>query len=526
MALEQYYQKRDFAKTGEPRGKAGKKAGNHFVVQHHEASREHYDFRLELDGVLKSWAVPKGPSLDPQQKRLAVHVEDHPLEYADFEGIIPQGEYGGGTVMVWDRGTWQADSGDKRDTLKAYKAGKLSFRLRGEKLHGGWALVRMRGKEKADNWLLIKEKDDTSDPETDITDEQPDSVLSGRAMRDISKDHDRIWSSDGELSEDKPETISQAKKTKFPANIKPQLATLVDKPPKGNEWLHEIKLDGYRILAYKNKNTLSLLTRNQNEYNKRFPAVTKALKQLPVDTAVMDGEVVFYGGDGKTDFHELKRVMHHGDASQLIYVAFDLLYLDGYNLRRAPLFERKHLLRALLAKEPNNALRYSDHLDMSGSSVYEKACELRLEGIISKRRDQAYHSGRNRDWQKTKCLHEQEFVIAGFSDPQGARSGFGALLLGYYADNGLQYAGRVGTGFDDDMLKRVSKKLRKREQKKSPYAHALTTAQKKNVHWVKPELVGQIEFTEWTKDGRLRHPAFQGLREDKDPRQIVREIPQ
>jgi bifunctional non-homologous end joining protein LigD len=543
MPLETYRKKRDFSRTpepkGSPRGAPKKKRGLRYVIQKHAASRLHYDFRLELDGVLKSWAVPKGPSLDPGEKRLAVHVEDHPVEYGDFEGVIPKGQYGGGTVQVWDRGTWVPEG----DPARAYAEGKLKFRLEGEKLHGGWTLVRMHGSragDRGENWLLIKElRDEEARPGSGeaIVAEHPESVVSGKTIEQIATDPQRVWDSTpggGERRATAADRRASAaahlqKGAPLPRTIEPQLATLVDAPPAGDEWIHEIKYDGYRVLCEVEGGQAKLLTRRGKDWTDHFTPIAKAMAALPAAAALLDGEVVVLEPDGTTSFQALQNALSEGRSEDLVYFAFDLLHLDGYDLRPVPLAERKRALEALLAAAGaggDGPLRWSDHVQGGGRAFLRQACSFGLEGIVSKRADLAYHSRRSRDWVKVKCLQRQEMVIGGFTEPQGSRSGLGALLVGAYENGELRYAGKVGTGFDAETLDRLRRRLDRLERREPPFSNPPRGAEARGVHWVEPKLVAEVAFTQWTRDGHLRHPTFQGLREDKDPREVVREVPE
>ncbi len=542
MGLKEYYRKRDFAITPEPRGEEKKKEGRSFVIQKHAATRLHYDFRLEMEGVLKSWAVPKGPSLDPKDKRLAMMTEDHPVEYGDFEGIIPKGQYGGGTVLLWDHGTWEPIE----DPHAGLRKGNLKFRLKGEKLHGGFALVKIKGRDARDSektWLLIKEKDEFVRPGYDITAARPESVTTGRSMEEIAADRDRVWDSGvGEVKVEKvaakgktrpagrkksidPSKLPGARKAPLPASLHAQLATAVTDPPRGDEWLHEMKFDGYRILSRLEKGRVRLVSRNGKDWTERFPSVTESVAGLGAERAVLDGEVAILLPGGKTSFQALQNYMGGAGGGQLVYYAFDLLHLDGYDLAGVALEQRKAALRGLLGGVNGGRIRYSDHVVGQGERVFENACGMGMEGIVSKRRDMPYTPGRTRGWLKVKCHLEQEVVIGGFSDPEGTRAGLGALLIGVYdGQNRLVYAGKVGTGFTDKMLQDLRRKLEAREQKASPFAAG--TGLPRNAHWVKPELVAQVAFTEWTSEGHLRHPTFRGLREDKPAAQVVREKPE
>ena len=587
--LEAYRKKRDPERTPEPFGGRRLASGRLFVVQKHAAKRLHYDLRLEMDGVLKSWAVPKGPSLDPHEKRLAVQVEDHPLEYGGFEGIIPAGEYGGGTVLLWDRGTWSSQEGEP---LEAWRKGKLKIEVQGEKLRGGWTLVRMTGSRAGDNhenWLLIKENDDTARPGSDdaLVREQVDSVESGQTIEEIAADPPRVWGADGatELETsgkraakpkragssgaakgdsgakaaasraaapakarasarrslaDLASAVPGARRGALPRTVEPELATLVSEPPAGAQWLHEIKFDGYRVVCEVRKGKARLLTRHGKDWSDRFTPVAAAAAELPVETAVLDGEVTVLLPDGKTSFQALQESFGDGDGAAamhagaaMVYFVFDLLYLDGYDLRPAPLAERKAALRALLDEagltegdEGHGPIRLSDHVTGQGGDFYRQACRFGLEGIVSKRADLAYRSGRGKDWLKVKCLHRQEMVIGGFTEPEGARTGLGALLLGVYEGGRLVYAGKVGTGFSTKVLVELRRRLEKSERQSPPFANPPRGAEARGAHWVEPKLVCEVAFTEWTRDGYLRHPTFQGLREDKAAREVRRELPQ
>jgi bifunctional non-homologous end joining protein LigD len=568
MSLREYKRKRDFHRTPEPAGgDAAKHETLQFVIQKHAASRLHYDFRLEWDGTLKSWAVPKGPSLDPAAKSLAVAVEDHPLEYADFEGIIPEGQYGGGTVLVWDRGSWEPEG----DAGKSLRNGKLSFQLKGEKLRGGWSLVRMSGRAGDDgkNWLLIKRLDKFARPDakSSILERKPRSVLSDRSLDEIAAHADRIWYSKQAAAETngrartrpiesasrrsgKPKSVKRGRSTRTnaganhlstkpgkspgarrarqPTSLRPQLATLAASVPLGDRWIHEIKFDGYRILAFLQEGEVKLITRQGQDWTQRFRRLADAFAKLPVRDGILDGEIVALNADGISEFQRLQNSLKRGDDNSLACYFFDLPWCQGFNLTPCSLLERKQLLRDLvLADNPQNdgTLRYSDHIVGQGDEVLQHACRGAMEGIVSKLADSPYQAGRTRDWLKIKCLKRQEFVIGGFSKASGSRIGFGALLLGYFDGNKLIYCGRVGTGFTAESLRELKTELKKRIIDSPRFAVAPAGADRRGVTWVKPELVGEVEFTEWTQDGRLRHPSFQGLREDKSPRSVVREAP-
>lgn len=542
MGLREYQRKRDFRKTAEPRGAPGasrKKGAPRFVVQKHDASRLHYDFRLEHEGTLKSWAVPKGPSLDPKERRLAVEVEDHPLDYGGFEGTIPQGEYGGGTVLLWDRGTWHPDD----DPRAGLRAGRLKFRLDGEKLRGGWTLVRMADKPGRPagkpNWLLIKEKDEEAraGAARDILDERPESVKSGRDLPAIAAGG-RPSSSKTSAAAAPPAKVAKtatktpgargrAARSAVPEVPAPQLATLVSEVPAGEGWLHEIKLDGYRILAGVAGGEASLWTRGGKDWADRFPAVARAVAALPVETAILDGEVVALLEDGRSSFQALQQALSESASAELAFFVFDLLYLDGVDWSGRPLLERKAALRKLLpARSGGRAaqlLRFNDHVGGDGADFYRQACAHGLEGIIAKRASNPYRPGRSSDWLKIKCSRRQEFVIGGFTEPSGSRTGLGALLLGVYQDDQLRYAGRVGTGFGTATLRTLRAGLEPLETERPAFSNPPRGAQARGVHWVRPERVAEVTFTEWTEDGLLRHPTFEGLREDKTARNVIRE---
>ena len=540
MPLEVYHKKRNFKTTPEPKGRvhARKQKGLRFVIQKHAASHLHYDFRLELSGVLLSWAVPKGPSLDPNDKRLAMHVEDHPIEYGEFEGVIPPKQYGSGTVLLWDRGTWIP----KEDPAEGYRKGKLKFELEGAKLHGGWTLVRSRsgkyGGEKS--WLLIKEDDEFARAGADarVVDDLPNSVASGRSLEEIAADPEREWHSNRSVAENvrsgavakrKPARdlakVAGARKARCPEWLQPELATLVDDAPEGDEWLHEIKYDGYRMLCHVARGRCTVYSRNRKDWTPNLPLLAAAVARLPVDEAWIDGEVIAPDASGRSSFQALQNAFAGEGAEHLAYYAFDLPFVDGYDLREVPLLERKRLLRERVPRG-EGMVRYSDHVEGKGQTFFEEACALELEGIISKRRDSAYSGRRGHDWVKVKCQQNEEMVIGGWTDPQGSRSGFGALLIGVHdAQGNLRYAGKVGTGFNEKTLAMLTRELAKRATDEPPFIDPPTGAEGRRAHWVKPDLVAQVRFTEWTRDDTLRHPSFQGLRRDKAARDVVRERP-
>jgi len=533
-ALKRYREKRNFVRTPEPSGKTSvptRPDQRLFVIQKHAASRLHYDFRLELDGTLKSWAVPKGPSLDPSQKRLAVHVEDHPLEYANFEGIIPPKQYGAGTVLIWDRGTWEP-VGDPR---AGYRQGVLKFRLEGQKLKGAWTLVRMhrRGEEEKDNWLLIKEQDDEAKKGTagDIVAHMPDSVESGQGVEQVAKGQPRVWQSNRrattKLALSKPRSevsgLPSAVKAECPEWIAPQLASLADRMPADGLWVHEIKYDGYRIVARVRDGEVRLFTRNQNDWTEKLKPQVDALVSLGLSNAWLDGEAAVFTEEGKTDFQALQNAFDLHAPRPIVYCLFDVMYANGYDLRQVPLVERKRLLASLIGEDRTGVIRYSDHIEGSGQAAFAEACRQGLEGLISKRGDSLYRSGRGRNWLKVKCEQRQEFVIGGYTDPAGSRKGFGALLVGVYQAERLTYAGKVGTGYSETSLRELHAQLKRLEQARAPFVNPPTGYDAKGAHWVKPTLVAEVRFAEWTKEGILRQPSFQGLRQDKRPQGIIRE---
>ena len=550
-SLETYRSKRDFKTTAEPKGRKGRRRGDSFVIQKHDARRLHYDFRLEMDGVLKSWAVTRGPSLVPGEKRLAVHVEDHPLDYGDFEGTIPKGEYGGGTVIVWDSGQWTPIG----DPAKAYRKGHLEFELEGEKLAGRWHLVRMAGKprEKRENWLLIKGEDaaarEEGDP--DILEERPESVKTGRTIADVEGEAPG-WSSKtgkirkraekAEAPRDKvakatvgnrsskaasapdPTKLKGTKAEKLPDFVEPVFATLAAKPPAGERWLHEIKFDGYRLLAHIEAGRVKLLTRTGLDWTKKFgKAVPAALAALPAGTALIDGELVVEGAGGASDFSVLQARLSEGRSDSFLYYAFDLLHLDGQDLRRVPLAERKAALQRLIGTDAESVVRYSAHFEESGALVLRHSCRLGLEGIVSKDRTSPYRSGRGKLWVKSKCSDRQELVVGGYVPSTAARNAIGSLVLGVYEDRDLRHAGRVGTGYSQTIARDLYQRLEKMRIDKSPFSDTLTADEARKVRYVRPELVAEIEFRGWTADRKLRHASFRGLREDKPAETIKAE---
>jgi len=527
--LRDYRKKRDFSRTSEPPAGVPEKRGRGaklFVVQRHAARRLHDDFRLAMGGVLASWAVPRGVPLKRGEKRLAVHVEDHPLAYARFEGIIPKGEYGGGTVMVWDIGEYELLGGTPR---RALEEGKLHLRLHGKKLRGEWTLVRTR-MEDGDQWLLMK-TGDAADLETRTLKTLDRSALTGRTMEEIAGAGDSVWHSNREPQSTRPLPKAGRGKRKAarneaaPAFIAPMKPKLVDKPPTG-DWSCELKLDGYRAIAVKNGREVTLYSRNEKRLD--FPDIAAALANLPCRSGVFDGEIVALDPQGRPVFQLLqKRGM--GAAPPVRYYLFDLLKLDGEDFLRQPLAARRARLHALL-QGVEDPLRFSADLPGTPAKVLEAVCARGLEGIIAKRAGSVYEPGlRSGAWVKLKCVNEQEFVIGGYTQPRGSRSYFGALLVGTFDNGKLQFAGRVGTGFDEPLLKDLYKRFQAIRTGESPFAAipkgALPPAELRRCHWVRPEMVCEVRFTEWTADGRLRQPVFLGLREDKEAREVVREQP-
>jgi bifunctional non-homologous end joining protein LigD len=562
MGLAEYRKKRDFGLTKEPRGTLERRAGASFVVQKHAASRLHYDFRLELDGVLLSWAVPKGPSLDPSVKRLAVQTEDHPVAYGGFEGVIPKGEYGGGSVVVWDQGSWTPE-GDAREM---YRKGRLNFALSGQKLQGSFHLVKTRGRggKGADRqWLLIKSDDAAAKRGSDdaIVVDEPDSVVTGRSVEDVAKNPDKVWKSNRANKVTKEaateraatprpraapakarpkgtstkkitrsraaprplERLASARRAKAPDFVEPELATLVDAAPAGDDFLHEIKLDGYRILAHVARGKVTLRSRRGNDWTARLPAIAAAVAELPLTNGVLDGEVVVLGADGVSDFQLLQNSMEVGKDGACVYYVFDVPFLDSRDLRKVPLLERKQLLAETVGSQKDGVVRLSEHVVGGGPAFFTHACKLGLEGIVSKKCDSAYVSGRTRSWLKIKGSSRQEFVIGGYTEPAGARGHFGALLLGVQEGNELVYAGKVGTGFSAESLREIKKRMAKLERKTSPFDEPPRGAEARGVHWLAPSLVAEIEFAERTHDGKVRHASFRGLRDDKEPSAVVAE---
>jgi bifunctional non-homologous end joining protein LigD len=516
MGLQVYKRKRTFSKTPEPEGKKTRGGGSlRFVVQKHDASHLHYDFRLEMEGVLKSWAIPKGPSLNPGDKRLAMMVEDHPLEYRTFEGRIPEGNYGAGSVIVWDEGTYEPlEGGGEEELKKGLEKGDLKFILHGKKLKGAYALVKIKNsRDKKNNaWLLIKKKDEFAS--TDDVTSQDASVKSGKTLEQIG-----IPENNKKIKKKKI-SLPESLKGPMPHHIKPMLATLADEPFDGEDWFFEIKWDGYRTIAEVSGKNVELYSRNQISFNEHFPDIAAALREIGHDV-VLDGEVVALDEKGRGSFQLLQNYLKTRNGT-LRYYVFDLLYIDGYDIRELPLEERKKILSEII--DETDLIKISGHVERNGKEFFEAAKKQGLEGIIAKNRNSPYRTGaRSKDWLKIKTHMRQEAVIGGFTEPRGSRKQFGALVLGVYDGKDLNYIGHTGGGFDERKLKDVHARLKKLAIKESPFK----TPPKTNapVTWVKPELVSEVSFQEWTSDGRMRQPIFEGVREDKDPREVKRERP-
>ncbi len=535
-----YNRKRDFSRTAEPEGKvsAPSRGDPHFVIQKHDASRLHYDFRLEIDGVLCSWAVPKGPSLDPGEKRLAVRTEDHPMAYGGFEGTIPEGEYGGGTVMLWDEGTFKP-IGNAREGLKK---GDLKFELHGRRLRGSFVLARMRPrpKEKGENWLLIKHRDVEAKPGSGdaVVRENTVSVKTEREMTEIAKGS-KTWHSNraGKKAAPKPKAkpkpvakidvarLKGARKARLPQKMAPQLATLIEETPPGSDWLSEIKFDGYRMLARIEDGEVRIFSRNGLPWEKKLPRIARSLGRLKVASAWLDGEIVVLDEDGRSSFSRLKNALG-GEQRDIFFFLFDILHLDGFSLMECRQDDRKAVLEQVLGPEPPTWLKYSDHMEGLPDRIRQRACEMHLEGIIVKAADAPYRQQRTRSWLKLKCIQREEFVVVGFTDPQGSREGFGALHLGYYdADGKLHYAGGCGSGFNTKMLNDLHARLEASVRKIPPSILIHGDGPPKRLNWVKPEIVVETQFTEWTDGGSVRHCVFLGVRDDKTPSDVVRDPP-
>ncbi len=568
--LARYRSMRDFSITAEPSGKIKTKklAALPFCIQKHAASHLHYDFRLGWNGVLKSWACAKGPSYNVKDRRLAVQVEDHPIEYGGFEGIIPAGQYGGGTVMLWDQGTWEPQP-EYPDVDAGLRDGHLKFLMNGTKMHGKWALIRMapRPKETKPTWLLIKEHDtfERTPDAPAITEAEPNSVITNRSLEQIAANEDHVWNSKDTQAKgsqawfrnDQPASklAAAAKKTRPPERgqaprsssppakslkldlsalpkelqptfLKPQLALEAATPPEGDQWIHELKLDGYRIQARKSGADVQLLTRSGLDWTQRVAALVPEIAKIPIKDVTLDGEVVVFSPEGTTNFADLQAAFQEGARKPLTYVCFDLLHVDGRNPRALPLLERKDLLGKLLKAADPDLLQISEHIVSNGVAMFHKACELHAEGIVSKRADAPYAGGRSAAWLKSKCLHEQEFVIGGYTLPGKGNAGgpgLGALLLGYYDDSrSLIYAGRTGTGFSHKFAAELRKRLEAIATKSTAFK-TLTAEARRGALWVKPTLVAQVRFATWTADQQLRQAAFLGLREDKAAAEVRRE---
>jgi bifunctional non-homologous end joining protein LigD len=522
MSLKEYSRKRSFDKTPEPQPLAqSTAAGNYFCVQRHDATRLHYDFRLEVNGTLKSWAVPKGPSLEPLAKHLAMHVEDHPIDYGGFEGNIPKGEYGGGSVMLWDRGSYEL-LGDA-PALAQIERGDFKFRLYGEKLRGEFALVLMRGRGKGNEWLLIKKKDADAQPGWNIEDHAR-SVLTGRTQQEIAENlppaNPPIATSQSHAMPD------GAIKAPMPRAVSPMLATLATRPPSGDAWLHEVKWDGVRALCFIEENQLCILSRSGKRCDQQYPELSVLPRHIQASQAVLDGEIAVLDDKGRSSFSLIQPRISVSDANSVAHLSrstpvnlflFDLLYFDGYDLRGAPIEERKRLLSEIVT--PSERIHVSDFFTVDGPAMLEAARANGLEGIVSKARGSKYEGRRSRDWIKVKVVTSEDFVIGGFT--HGERDYFSSLVLGLYDGEKLTHAGQVGTGFNEKSLKEIYSKIEPLITKKSPFAGTVKAL--RDVTWVQPELVAEIKYLEMTPDGLLRAPVFVGLRPDKNPKDCVRE---
>jgi len=534
--LKKYNEKRDFAITAEPKGNTGKftKTNLCFVIQLHEATRTHYDFRLEWHGVMKSWAVTKGPSFDPADKRLAVRTEDHPRDYNDFEGVIPEKQYGAGPVMIWDEGTWIPE--DDPDEME--KKGRISFTIEGSRMKGQWHLVRMHTPDKRENWLLIKSKDDfalNKTPNSDFLNREKTSIVTGRTMEDIRKAglgktttrNNKAVKIECGKSVPKPSKEDSKPTASMNALLKqydePELATLADHQPGGDAWIHEIKYDGYRLMAFVADKKIVLRTRGGKDWTHKFEPLAQAIAALSVENAVFDLEACVLDQNGRTDFSALQAALSDDEAEKIKGWIFVLLHLNGDDLRKEPLMDRKALLEKILRKA-KGPLHYSEHFE-SAPDLLEKACKIGAEGLVSKKKDSLYYGRRTKDWVKSKCGLEQEFVIGGFMPAKDYDMAIGALLLGYYKNEKLTYAGKVGTGFSQKLAKEIYQNLIALKTDKSPFPYKVPRGLREYIY-VKPEKLCEITFMEWTTDGHIRHASFKGLREDKNPKAVVEEIPQ
>jgi bifunctional non-homologous end joining protein LigD len=559
--LEEYAGKRDFHQTREPGPRVEKKetkTGNLFVIQKHAASHLHYDFRLEMEGVLKSWAVPKGLPMRRGDKRLAMQVEDHPFDYARFEGIIAPGNYGAGTVMVWDIGTYEVKDSDP---LKALEAGKIHFILKGKKLKGEWAIIKIRNPNEREKqpWLIFKAGEDL--PELSAKKEN-ESAITGRTMEKIAAAQDAEWESNraaaapaddsfkakirraaAKAKHEKEEIESKVEKSvsKLPSGkiafIEPMKAKLLDEIPSGPDWIYEIKFDGIRALTLKNGNDVEMYSRLKNKMTHRFTDIAESIKSCNCKSAILDGEVVALEESGRSSFQLLQMSRMPGEAPPICLYLFDILNLDGKDLKNLPLVERKKILQQVVPAG-YDLLRISDHLGGRPEQLWTEVCHRGLEGLIGKQRNSKYEPGkRSGAWIKVKCTQAQEFVIGGFTKPKGSREKFGAIIVGYYDRGQLMFASKVGSGFDRKVLESLYKQFQRLKQPECPFANlperrpgrwgqGITASQMKECTWIKPELVAQVRFTEWTMDGGLRHPVFMGLREDKKAREVVREKPE
>ena len=527
--IETYRARRDFSRTAEPAPTTAAAAGAEkpiFVVQKHDATRLHWDFRLEHGGVLWSWAVPRGPSLDPHDKRLAVHVEDHPIDYADFHGTIPEGQYGAGTVETWDRGDWEPQA--DRDPAADMARGEIKFVLHGKRLAGKFVLVRLkpRPKERAENWLLIKEHDEHERAGAGA------GVLEAEIKPPTPKGRKRVWNSKAAAQQDEPAPVAQgdappapgAKHGALPATQSPQLAELVEEAPLGRDWLSEVKFDGYRILAFVAAGAVRLVTRNGHDWTHRMPRLASSIVSLGLRDALLDGEMVALDADGRSNFSNLQDALSQGRDTDLFFYVFDLLHLDGWDLRPCRLLDRKAALQRL--SDWRGAVRYSDHMTGQASALHHQACARNLEGIICKQADAPYRAGRSRAWVKVKCQGREEFLILGWTPPQGSRAGLGSLHLGYRdPQGGLHYAGGVGSGFSDRVLTDLRATLDTIAADAPKALRWQGDKPDRAIHWVRPELICEVQYLTWTGDGRVRHATFLGLRDDKTPDEVVREPP-